>query len=455
MTEIIASPRVYQRKGVNTMLKKFDGKALCADDMGLGKTLQSIIMIERLRVKTLVVCPSSLKYNWADEIKKFWPNKKFWVCSGRTPLAQRDLKKYDLFICNYEILQYWRDTFISLGIKFLICDESHYVKTRTSLRFKAAYAISKTCDYRICLTGTPIENQPAELWAQMQIVNRKLFPSWILFIKRYNGARRNRWGWELKKATNTKELNKILLDNCMIRRRKTEVLAELPDKSRQVIPLQIKTQKDYDSAEQDILTWLKKNTELNLEKTKKALFLTKMEKLKLIAGLGKVDEVCTWVNEESPNRKLVVFCHHHEVLESLRKKIKNCIVMDSSTKGEERQRIANLFQSDPNIRVFLSTIRVGGTGLNLFAAATTVFIQLDWNPMKHEQAEDRVLRIGQTAKEVNALYFIGRDTIEEKIIKLLDLKRQNSKSIIDGEDVLESEMLTELMKEMTNKLTIE
>lgn len=129
--------------------------------------------------------------------------------------------------------------------------------------------------------------------------------------------------------------------------------------------------------------------------------------------------------------------------------------MDSSTKGEERQRIANLFQSDSNIRVFLSTIRVGGTGLNLFAAATTVFIQLDWNPMKHEQAEDRVLRIGQTAKEVNALYFIGQDTIEEKIIKLLDLKRQNSKSIIDGEDVLESEMLTELMKEMTNKLIIE
>jgi SNF2 family DNA or RNA helicase len=446
--QLKAELRTYQRKGVNIMLKRFGGRALCADDMGLGKTLQSITMIHRLQEKTLIVCPSSLKYNWSDEFKKFLPGQKFFICSGRTPPTSRQLAGVGIFICNYEILQFWRDTFIELKVNFLILDESHAVKAKTSLRFKAAYAISKTCQYRICLTGTPIENQPAELWAQMQIVDRNLFPSWLLFIKRYNGAKRNRWGWELKQATNTMELNEILLAKCMVRRKKTEVLKELPEKSRQVIPVEIENRKEYQSAEDDILAWLRKNTDLNLERTKKALALAKMEKLKLISGLGKVDEVASWVNEESQNRKLVVFCHHREVLTALRAKIKNCIVMDSHNKGEERQKIANIFQADEKVRVFLTTIRVGGTGLNLFAASATVFVQLDWNPAKHEQGEDRILRIGQTAKEVNALYFIARGTIEEKIIKLLDLKRANSKSIIDGEETQNSELLTELLKEM-------
>ena len=236
----------------------------------------------------------------------------------------------------------------------------------------------------------------------------------------------------------------------MIRRKKTEVLKELPEKLRQVISVEIDTRKEYKEAEADIISWLKRNTDLDLEKTKKALAMAKLEKLKLISGLGKINQVSAWINEESANQKLVVFCHHKEVLLALKKKVKNAIVMDSSTKGEERQRIANVFQSDNKVRVFLSTIRIGGTGLNLFAAATTVFVQQDWNPMKHEQAEDRVLRIGQKAKEVVALYFVANNTVEEKIIKLLDLKRQNSKSIIDGEDTLNSELLTELLREIEN-----
>jgi SWI/SNF-related matrix-associated actin-dependent regulator 1 of chromatin subfamily A len=176
-----------------------------------------------------------------------------------------------------------------------------------------------------------------------------------------------------------------------------------------------------------------------------------MEKLKLISGLGKIEQICSWINEESENQKLVVFCHHREVLALLRKKIKNCVVMSAETKGEERQKIANIFQKDEKVRVFLSTIRVGGTGLNLFAASTAVFVQLDWNPARIMQSRDRILRIGQLAKEVVALFFIAKDTFEEKIMQLIDLKMQNSKSIIDGEDVQESEMLSELFEDMMKK----
>lgn len=454
--EMTADLRSYQRKGVNTMLNRFNGNALCADDMGLGKTLQSIAIFDRLRrerpeLVLLVACPSSLKYNWRDEFRKFMPGQDVYICASQSPPAFKQLGKVSVFICNYEILQFWRDTLIKVGVDLFILDESHFVKSRSTKRFKAAFAISKTCEYRICLTGTPIENQPEELWSQMQIIDRTLFPSWLLFAKRYNGAKKSRWGWELKRATNTQELNEILLKSCMVRRKKTEVLKELPEKMRQVISVEIDNREEYKEAEDDIISWMRKNTELNLEKTKKALALAKMEKLKLISGLGKIAQVSAWINEESSNRKLVVFCHHVQVLEELKKKLKNCIVMDSSTKGEERQRIANVFQTDDKVRVFLTTIRIGGTGLNLYAAATTVFIQQDWNPAKLFQAEDRVLRIGQTAKEVNAIYFVAEKTIEEKIIKLIDLKQQNSKSIIDGEDVVGSELFTQLLDEFVSE----
>jgi len=448
MSNLVADLRPYQRKGIRMMLDRFNGKSLNADDMGLGKTIQSLAVIDRLHERTLIVCPSPLKYNWVDEFKKFLPSVKPYVCSGQTPAVMRKLDRFQVYICNYEIVQYWRDTFIALGVKLLICDESHYVKSSKSLRYKAVKAISLTCEHRILLTGTPIENQPAELWAQLQIIDKDMFPSWLLFIKRYNGARRSRWGWQLKKATNAPELNQILLEKVMVRRKKTEVLKELPEKNRVVIPLEIDNWEQYLEAEKNIIAWLRENTRLNLDKAKKGLAMIKIEKLKLISGLGKLKQIINWANEESQNQKLVVFCHHIQVLDHLRKGLKNCVIMDAETKGEQRQKLVHVFQEDPKIRVFLSTLRVGGTGHTLHAAHTTIHCQLDWNPQKHSQAEDRVLRIGQTAKEVTNYYFIAKDTIEEKIINLLDLKRQNSSSVIDGEDQKESEMLTNLLQEM-------
>jgi len=273
-----ANLRKYQRKGVNTMLKKFNGRALLADDMGLGKTLQAITIISKMPDKmTLIVCPSPLKYNWVDEFKKFLPSVKPYVCKGQTPPPKSKIKN-NIFICNYEIIQYWKDFFLKKKIDILFCDEGHYVKSKTAKRTKAVWSISNKCDMRFVLTGTPIENKPAELWSHLKIIDKDLFPSWLLFVKRYNGARRNQWGWQLNKATNVEELHGILKDKCMVRRKKEEVLKELPKKVRKVIPVDIENRKEYDKAETNIINWLKENTKLNIDKAKKAQAIIKLDK---------------------------------------------------------------------------------------------------------------------------------------------------------------------------------
>lgn len=444
--ELLATPKKYQAKGVKKILKKFKGRALLADDMGLGKSLQAIMVMIKLKQKVVITCPASLKYNWVDELLKFLPSETPFICSGQKP--QRELIKANIIICNYEILNHWKKCIKDSGVNLFIADESQCLKNGKAIRTKAAQYLCDNVDYRLLLSGTPIENNPAELFSQLKMIDKSLFPSYILFIKRYNGARKSMFGWQLHTATNTKELHKILKTNCMVRRKKCDVLKELPAKVRQVINVDIANRKEYDDAEKNIIKWIRRNTDLNIKKAKKNKELAKLDKLKYIAAKGKLKVFCEWVNNQSPKEKLIVFCYNKKIVEAMALKLNDCVLVDSSKSSEERQVLVQRFQNDDSIRVFLTTIRVGGTGLTLTAASTTVFFQLDWNASRHDQAEDRVHRIGQTASSCNAIYFIARNTIEEKIIKLIDARRKSTSAIIDGEEVSKDELLTELMKEL-------
>lgn len=439
----------YQRGVFHDVLRKFNGRALLALDMGLGKSAISIAVLEHINECSLIACPASLKYNWLGEIRKFNPAllRETYICEGRRPIDSGI--EYKCYICNYEILPYWQDFFRG-RIKAMVLDESHFVKERSAKRTKAAIFLSLFVKYKILLTGTPIENKPVELWSQLAIINKGFFPSWLLFAKKYNGAVKDVWGWRMTRATNTRELNKFLLENCMIRLRKEDVLKDLPPVSRHVIPIPIDNAKEYDSAENDIIAWIAKNSGLDIAKAKKAEALLRLDKLKLIAAKGKLAMIKEWVNENSQNMKLVVFCYHREILELLHKGIANHVFVPSELDAKGRQEAVSRFQDDDGCRVFLTTIRVGGTGFTLTASHTTVFTQLDWNPSKHGQAEARVHRIGQKADSVDAVYFIAKDTIEEKIINLIDTKAAETKAVIDGSAVEAEDLLGRLLKEMKN-----
>lgn len=439
----------YQRKVVHDIFVKYHGQALLALDMGLGKSAISIAAMEHISECALIVCPASLKYNWLNEINKFYPQliPYTYICEGRKPNNIDSSTR--CYICNYEVLWYWQGFFRD-KIKVLVLDESHFIKEKNAKRAKAALYLSAFAEYKILLTGTPIENKPIELWSQLAIINRNFFPSWLLFAKKYNGAVKDIYGWKMTRATNSKELNRFLSEKCMIRLKKEDVLKELPPITRQVYPVRIDNEREYKEAERDIITWIAKNSELDLKRAKKAEAQIKLDKLKLIAAKGKLAAIKEWVNGNSPNFKIVLFCYHREVLELFHQGIDNHVFVPSELDARGRQEAVARFQEDSKCRVFLTTIRVGGTGFTLTASHTTVFAQLDWNPSKHSQAESRVHRIGQSASSVDAIYFIARGTIEEKIISLIDTKAAETKAVIDGVQIESEDLLGSLLKELKN-----
>jgi len=416
-------------------------------DMGLGKSIISLSCIQEKGGRALIVCPSSLKYNWQSEIEKFWPEASFHICSGQTPDSR--ISKFQIVIINYEIIKFWEQKLSSERFETLVFDESHYVKDKSSLRSKSAYYLSFYSRNKILLSGTPIENKPIEIWSQCRIIDRQVFPNWLLFAKKYNGAIKTRWGWKMDKATNSEELNKILTEKMMIRVKKEEVLKELPPIVRKVVPVEIDNWKEYREAEKDIINWIKNNnsTGLDIEKTKKVEAQVKLDKLKLIAARGKMSQISEWINQNSPNQKIILFCFHQEILSELSKRIKNCLCVSQSVKAEQRQKFVEEFQNSEDARVFLTTIKIGGTGFTLTSSSQTVFVQLDWTPSKHRQAEARVHRIGQKSKFVSATYFIARGTVEEKIMKMVDKKAECFSSAIDGEEAEKEDLLQEILKE--------
>jgi SWI/SNF-related matrix-associated actin-dependent regulator 1 of chromatin subfamily A len=430
------------------MLKKYKGCCLNADDMGLGKTIQSIELIARNPGKLKVVAvPNFVKFNWVDEFKEFLPDEKLYICGGQKPKSLKGFK--GTAIINYDILSYWADEFKKAGVEILICDESHFLKNNTQ-RTKAAISISRQCKIKILLSGTPIEKNPADLYFQLKIIRPDLFTSKIKFIKRYNSATKSHFhkGWHLGKAINMRELNTTLTKECMFRRLKEEVLPELPEKQRTVISLEIDNRKEYDNAEKNIIAWIRKNTDLNVQKSRKNKKLAELDKLKLISAMGKMKQFVEWVKNESENKKLVIFCHHKLILNRLQKMLPGTAVIKSEMDPRERKLVQNRFNNDDKVRTLLTTIRVGGTGLNFQKGCdTTVFFQLDWNSSKHDQAEDRVYRIGQDSNNVRAIYFIARDSIEQRIMEMIDETRSTASRAIDGFDTDDNELLLKLLSE--------
>lgn len=444
-TPISYKLRRYQIAGVNQIIKKFDCRALLADDMGLGKSLQAITVLRRVKQFPAVICvPAFLKYNWIAELNKFAPELSVFICSGQTPNLPK--KKFQIYVINYDILQFWVMEFLKIRAQFLVFDESHFLKNKAAKRTKAALKLSQRTTRVLLMTGTPIENKPVEIFFQISLIDPGIFPNWLKFAKRYNSCRRTLYGWQMGKAKNTKELNDILLTRCMIRRKKEDVLTELPPIVRQVIPIDIDNWTEYREAESDIIDWIAKNTDLNVQKAKKVEAQLKLDKLKYISALGKLDQITEWLTEESQNQKLVVFCYHKKILAELNARLKNHILFSAEVPTNERQGLVNLFQEDERKRIFLTTMRVGGTGLTLTASHTTVFVQLGWTPSLHDQCEARVHRIGQEADSVNAIYFIARNTVEDKILGLIDGKRSDIRKVIDGEEVQEEEILSNLLE---------
>jgi len=436
----------FQKAGV-AFIEKSNGRALIADEMGLGKTIQAAAWLQLHPEKrpAIILCPASLKLNWAKEIRETLSTKdKVQILQGTKPYSITE----DIIIINYDILNSWVETLQAINPQVLIIDEMHYVKNSSAIRTKATKKLTKGIPHVIALTGTPIVNRPIEGFNIFQILDRNLFPNFWTYVHRYCGARHNGWGWDFSGATNKEELNQILTSTIMIRRRKADVLKDLPEKLYSFIPMELSNETEYRVAEEEFIQYLRltKGKEA-AEKAKKAEHLVKIEALKQLAVKGKLKQAINWIRDfiEDGN-KLVVFAVHKEVIHQLMKEFKEIAVkIDGSTSIPERHKAVEAFQSDPNIKLFIGNIQAAGVGLTLTAASAVAFLEFDWVVGNHMQAEDRCHRIGQK-DTVNIYYLIAAGSIEEKLVSLLAEKTKVIQTILDGEKAEDINIFDELLE---------
>ena len=430
--------RPYQKKGV-MQIETFSGRTLLADEMGLGKTIQALTwlaMRKDLR-PAVIVCPSSLKWNWKREAGIWLLGERCAVLSGEKPRPPRQPPP-SLVVINYDVLSKWKDTLREINPRVVVLDESHCIKNRDAKRTKATLQLCDGVPHVLCLTGTPILQRPEELWTTLRLLRPDVFSSWWDFAVRFCDPQENRFsgGLEFKGSTNADELNRLLDATCMIRRLKRDVLPELPPKTRSVVSIEMS-----DSSRRLYRETIKKwNEEYAIavedgdKKRAGAAALRKFTELFGIIAEHSLPAKAEWINDwlDGCDGKLIVFGHRHVMLQGLRNAIgpKRCVLVDGACK--DRQAACERFERDPSCRVLLGEFTAAGFGLNLTVASDVAFAELPWTPAVLSQAEDRAHRIGQK-RAVNVWLLITRDTREEDVLGVLQDKTGVVGAVADGD----------------------
>ena len=441
----------FQRESVAYALEK--KHLFFADEMGLGKTVQALATLHATQhYPAIIICPAVVKYNWAVEAERWLPNDVR-VVVIKDAKSVNDAVNADVVVLTYDLFTKLSKNLVEIKFRFMILDESHYVKNGTAKRTKIVKAFAKEIDYVLLLSGTPLLSRPAELIEQLRVISRfDEFGGWNRFTDRYCAKKRKPWGWDISGSANLKELNTRLREICYIRHDKKAVLQDLPDKTRSQVFFELtKPQmKEYEKAKKQLEDYLRENLqkdEREIKKSMKAEMLVRIEVLKNLVAKQKLDDAKEWVSTflES-GEKLVVFATHLEVIESLCEAFPDAVSITGETSAEERQRVVEVFQSDDNVKLAILGLKAASTGITLTAASNVAFLELGWTPADMQQAEDRVYRIGQR-NAVNVWYLLAKDTIDVEIATLIDMKSGATKAAIEGVDVGQDDKILDKMVE--------
>ena len=443
--------RDYQKNGYNWLrfLHKYHFGGILADDMGLGKTLQMLTLLKSVKPErpALVLCPRTLIYNWQEEADKFFDDLRTLVYYG-TP-AERDKMRhdfadYDLIISSYSTIS--RDVAElnqeSIIFSFAILDEAQHIKNHRTKRAKAVKNIE--AESRLALTGTPLENSVEELWSIFDFLMPGYLGNYSYFKKNFlTPINKNN---EKEKMTELKER----VAPFILRRRKGEVLKELPEKIVNVHPVSM-TQLQEDSY-QTVLEEVRGELEQTVEEKG-----FNRSRINVLAALTKLRQICNHpalvLGEEgrahnsgklealrelladalSGGHKIIVFSQFVKMLKLIRDDLEqqgiNYLYLDGSTR--KRMEKVREFNSNPEVEIFLISLKAGGVGLNLTAADMVVHVDPWWNPMVERQATDRAHRLGQENR-VMVYKMITRGTVEEKMLKLQQRKQDLFNNIIEN-----------------------
>ena len=446
-----ATLRDYQKYGYKWLKYLTDNNlgACLADDMGLGKTLQAIALLSNLheekKKKSMVIMPKSLIYNWENEIKKFAPKLKVGVYYG----INRDfssLKKVDVILTTYGTIRNDIENLLENKFDLLILDESQNIKNINSQTTKAVLLLN--AKKRVALSGTPIENNLLELYSLFRFLNPEMFGS----VQRFT----NNYIVPIQKYSDTstiEELKKKIYP-FLLRRVKKEVLEDLPDKIEKLVYVDMNDEhrRFYEERRKYYYSLLEKNTSSQgnfdkffvlqaINELRHIVSSPELESKKIISSKKEV-LIENVVEAIENNHKVLVFVNYLSSIESICDSLKENKIKYLKMTGQtkDRQTLVDKFQNDSRYEVFVMTLKTGGVGLNLVSADTIFIYDPWWNTTVENQAIDRAYRLGQD-KTVFAYKMIMRNTIEEKILKLQEIKNKLLDDLI-SEDNLSTKNLS-------------
>ncbi|RYZ23271.1 MAG: helicase SNF2 [Chitinophagaceae bacterium] len=442
--------RPYQASGFHWLnyLQEVGWGGILADDMGLGKTVQALSLLQHYydthnqTMKALVVCPTTLIYNWENEIKKFTPSLAYHIHHG--PQRLRDPKAFQFFnviITTYGTLRSDIKVFTELGLDYAVLDESQAIKNPQSKVAKAAALLP--AKHRICMSGTPLQNNTFDIFAQMNFLNPGMLGTMEFFRQEF-AIPIDKFG-----EAEQKEHLKKLLYPFILRRTKEQVAKDLPEKTEQVLfcEMEDEQRKIYDAYRNEFRARILGTIEEQGIQKSQFTILQGLMKLRQICDSPailneeerfenhsiKLDELAREITENIGNHKALVFSQFLGMLALIREKLESLGIryeyFDGSTSAVDREKAIQSFQKDDEVRVFLISLKAGGVGLNLTAADYVYIVDPWWNPAVEQQAIDRTHRIGQT-KNIFAYRMICKDTIEDKIMELQEKKRVLARELI-------------------------
>lgn len=443
----------YQKAGIAYAVRA--RRCFIADDMGLGKTLQSMLALEVANQEApsypaLVVCPPTLVLNWRNEYQKWLPHRKVEVVTNRKDFPGAG---FDVVVVGWSNIGAWAKQL--LGLRSCIFDESHYAKTPTAQRTKAAVKIARSVSPEgmvLCLTGTPITSRPAEYAPQLDIIGRlEKFGGLWGFYRRYCGAFRDRFGqWHIDGNANLEELNDRLRGECYIRRTKDQVLSELPPVVHSTVLVEGTEAglKEYRKAEADIVDYLVARaralaTELGVSPGSAAVrarmaaeaneHLVKISVLRRLAAQAKMPAIKEWVQSRiDAGHKVVIAAHHRDIVDELAGLYGGLKIQGGMDVAlVEEHKAAFQEKSAEEAPVIVLSIQAAKTGHTLTAAQDVLFVELPWTPSDVDQTYSRCHRIGQRGS-VTATYMLAKDTIDTEIMELIERKRAVVNAAIEG-----------------------
>lgn len=451
--EIKADLRPYQVEGIHWLerLRVMFLNGILADDMGLGKTLQAITAITQLHNKkkdshSLIVCPTSLLYNWKEEFHKFNPKIKAIVVDGipssRKKLLSR-IDEFDIVITSYTLLQKDIETYSQHAFSYAILDEAQHIKNRGTRNARSVKMIQAA--HRLILTGTPIENSLEELWSLMDFLMPSFLSSFDRFIEKYIRV-------SGKQQTENIEYLRKKVSPFILRRMKSDVLQDLPPVSEIVYHCQLSdTQQElyrsYAESARDELVKLVERDGFDKVQIHVLATLTRLKQIcchpaifakenKEVGDSAKYEMLLDLLHTLiEGGHKTVIFSQYTRMLQIMRDDLEQqgipLCYLDGSSK--DRLGIVKQFNDDPKIPVFLVSLKAGGTGLNLTSADTVIHYDMWWNPAVENQATDRVHRMGQK-NSVSAYKLVTLGTIEEKIVEMQKRKKGLVKKVVSCDD---------------------